>query len=263
MPTEKTLRNAHPYILIVDDEIHCVDILQSMLEKTYGDEISEIASCNTVEEAKKSIREKEPDLVFLDVEMPGQTGFDLLKSYEYINFDVIFTTAHEHYAIKAFQFNALDYLLKPFSILDLEKSMERFWENQKKTKPSNSQVMEMFLANIKQQAYTQKKIALPTSEGLRFVAVKDIVRCDAKSNYSMVYFTDGTHQLISKTLKEFGYLLEDMNFLRIHYSHLINLHYVTSYTRGQGGYVTMRDGTMIEVSKRKKALFLERASKLL
>lgn len=256
MPTENATENAKPYILIVDDEIHCVDILKSMLEKNYENEVSEIVSCNSVKDAKECINQRKPDLVFLDVEMPRQTGFDLLKSYEQIDFDVIFTTAHEHYAIKAIKFNALDYLLKPFSMEDLEKSMARFWGNRKNNAPTQGPMMDMFLANLKQQTNSQKKIALPTPDGLRFVPIQDIIRFAAEDNYSQVYFTDRTNQVISRTLKEFEYLLEDMNFMRVHYAHLINLQHVASYKRGIGGYVTMSDGASVEVSKRKKPIFL-------
>lgn len=256
----ETINSQLPYILIVDDEIHCVGTLKSMLEKKYGNGISLIESCNNVKEARESIKLRKPDLLFLDVEMPRETGFDLLKSFNQIDFDVIFTTAHEHYAIKAIKFNALDYLLKPFSMQELENSMARFWDKRKNNALEEGPKMDIFLNNLKMQVTTQRKIALPTMEGLIFIPVEEIIRCEASDNYTRFYFMDGTKEVVCKTLKAIEYLLEDMNFLRVHHSHLINLQHVTSYIRGQGGFVKMCDGALVEISRRKKAEFIKRTT---
>ena len=256
----ETRKPMPPYILIVDDEVHCVGTLRSMLEKKYGDQIARIESCNNVRDARESIRAKEPDLVFLDVEMPRESGFDLLKTYDSISFDVIFTTAHEHYAIKAIKFNALDYLLKPFSMQELDNSMSRFWEKRNSNSSTESANIDVFLHNLKLDSNSQRKIALPTMEGLIFVPLEEIIRCEASDNYTKFFFTNGSTQLICKTLKAIEYLVEDMNFIRVHHSQLINLQHVSSYVRGQGGFVKMMDGSQVEISRRKKAEFIKRTT---
>jgi two-component system LytT family response regulator len=203
----------------------------------------------------------EPELVFLDVEMPHQNGFDLLKSLEQISFDVVFTTAYEHYAIKAIKFNALDYLLKPFSMKELEAAVQKYIHKRNAAYPTDY-ALEGFLSNLRQPASLPKKIALPTLRGLIFTPVEQIIRCEAKDNYSKVYLVDGSAHLVSKTLKEFEYLLEDMQFFRVHYSHLINLQHICRYIQGNGGHVLMSDGSTIEVSRRRKSEFLKRTSQL-
>lgn len=242
-----------PAILIVDDEQHCIDTLNSMLRLKYP-EWSNIRSCHSVQEAENEISKSNPDLIFLDVEMPYENGFQLLKTgKKNICFDVIFTTAYEHYALKAIKFNALDYLLKPYSMHDLEHAIEKFLEKKNRDKPDPA--LQSFIANMQQNA---KKIALPTAQGLVFIPLENIVRCEAKDNYSKIYLTDGSTYVISKTLKDFEYLLEEMNFCRIHYSHLINLHHVEKYVQGNGGTVLMSDGSSIAVSRRRKLDFLRK-----
>ena len=256
MHTENTITK--PVILIVDDEQHCIDTLLSMLRRKYPD-WDKIKYCHNVKEARGHIAQCEPDLLFLDVEMPYQNGFQLLKSYKEVSFDVIFTTAYEHYALKAIKFNALDYLLKPFSMKDLENSVEKFLEKRRTTPKKSNPALQSFISNMQQ---TSKKIALPTAQGLIFIPLETIIRCEAKDNYSKIYLTDGTAHVISKTLKEFEYLLEEMNFCRVHYSHLINLQHVKKYIQGNGGVVLMSDGSSIDVSRRRKPEFLKKSVEL-
>lgn len=246
--------------LIVDDEQHCIEALQTMLQKKCPG-VTVVAGARSVKEARTLVEELQPDLVFLDVEMPHQNGFELLKLFDKINFDVIFTTAYEQYALKAIKFNALDYLLKPFSIKELQDAIDKFREKRNGNVPreTNDSPLEVFLQNMKTLQQNHKKIALPTINGLVFMPVQNIVRCESTGNYTKIFFTDKKHLMVSKPLKEFEELLTDINFFRIHNSHLINLQQMQSYIQGEGGFALMSDGTQVEVSRRRKAEFLKKA----
>lgn len=246
--------------IIVDDEQHCIDALQTMLQKKCP-EVTVVAGVNSVREAKVLIDEAQPDLVFLDVEMPHQNGFELLKLFERVTFDVIFTTAFEQYALKAIKFNALDYLLKPFSIQELQDAVQKCRDRRTAGRPKENGVspLDVFLANMKTLHQTHRKIALPTINGLVFMPVQNIVRCESTGNYTKIFFTDKKHLLVSRPLKEFEEMLSDMDFFRVHNSHLINLQQMQSYIQGEGGFALMTDGTQVEVSRRRKAEFLKRA----
>lgn len=244
--------------IIVDDEQHCIDALRTMLEKKCP-EVIVLAGVNSVSEAKLLIDELQPDLVFLDVEMPHQNGFELLKLYDKVVFDVIFTTAYEQYALKAIKFNALDYLLKPFSVQDLQEALRKYHERRLNKQEAGIAPLEVFLQNMKTMQQTNKKIALPTINGLVFMPVQNIVRCESTGNYTKIFFTDRKQLLVSKPLKEFEELLTDVDFFRIHNSHLINLQQMESYIQGEGGFALMSDGTQVEVSRRRKADFLKKA----
>ncbi|WP_295122486.1 LytTR family DNA-binding domain-containing protein [uncultured Chitinophaga sp.] len=246
--------------VIIDDEQHCVDALKTMLQKKFP-HVTVLGGASSVEEGKGLIDELRPDLVFLDVEMPYQNGFELLKLFDKVDFDVIFTTAYEQYALKAIKFNALDYLLKPFGISDLQDALQKF-TNRRNGKAADGSVaapIEMFLQNMKTMQHSNKKIALPTLNGLVFMPVQSIVRCESTGNYTKIFFTDRKQLLVSKPLKEFEELLSDIDFFRIHNSHLINLQQMDSYIQGEGGFALMSDGTQVEVSRRRKAEFLKKA----
>ncbi|NIG53440.1 LytTR family DNA-binding domain-containing protein [Chitinophaga sp. Cy-1792] len=245
--------------IIVDDEQHCVDALHTMLLKKCPG-VNVVGCVNSVKEAKILIDELQPDLVFLDVEMPHQNGFELLRLFEKITFDVIFTTAYEQYALKAIKFNALDYLLKPFSVQELQESLDKFREKQQnRTKEVSTSPLEVFLQNMKTLQQTHRKIALPTINGLVFMPVQNIVRCESTGNYTKIFFTDKKNLMVSRPLKEFEELLTDVDFFRVHNSHLINLQQMQSYIQGEGGFALMSDGTQVEVSRRRKAEFLKKA----
>ncbi|WP_109697663.1 LytR/AlgR family response regulator transcription factor [Chitinophaga deserti] len=244
--------------IIVDDEQHCIDALQTMLSKKCP-EVTVLAGVKSVQDARRIIDEMHPDLVFLDVEMPHQNGFELLKQFDRIPFDVIFTTAYEQYALKAIKFNALDYLLKPFSVQELQDALRKFQERRQNRPEPGMAPLEMFLQNMKTLQQTNKKIALPTINGLVFMPVQQIVRCESTGNYTKLFFTDRKQLLVSKPLKEFEELLTDVDFFRVHNSHLINLQQMDSYIQGEGGFALMSDGTQVEVSRRRKADFLKKA----
>lgn len=246
--------------IIVDDEQHCIDALQTMLQKKCPG-VQVIATAKSVRDAKELVDELQPDLVFLDVEMPYQNGFELLKLFEKVFFDVIFTTAYEQYALKAIKFNALDYLLKPFSVKELQDALDKCRErksNRVKDQQGTSP-MDVFLQNMKTLQQTHKKIALPTINGLVFMPVQNIVRCESTGNYTRIFFTDKKNLMVSRPLKEFEELLSDVDFFRVHNSHLINMQQMQSYIQGEGGFALMSDGTQVEVSRRRKADFLKKA----
>ncbi|WP_440135349.1 LytR/AlgR family response regulator transcription factor [Chitinophaga sancti] len=245
--------------IIVDDEQHCIDALQTMLAKKCP-EVTVVGGVNSVKAAKELIDEVHPDVVFLDVEMPHQNGFELLKLFDKINFDIIFTTAYEQYALKAIKFNALDYLLKPFSVKELQDAVQKCVsrKNVQQAEPGNSP-LDVFLQNMKTLHQTHKKIALPTINGLVFMPVQNIVRCESTGNYTRIFFTDKKNLMVSRPLKEFEELLTDVDFFRVHNSHLINLQQMQSYIQGEGGFALMSDGTQVEVSRRRKADFLKKA----
>ncbi|MEO8209834.1 MAG: LytTR family DNA-binding domain-containing protein [bacterium] len=214
-----------------------------------------MAKCKNVKEAVHAIKLHHPDLVFLDIEMPPDNGFQVLEALEDKNFEIIFTTAFDQYAIKAIKFSALDFLLKPFGANDLIEAMKRYDEKIKKE--ISQKQYEVLLYNLKNVSDPAKRIALPTLNGFNVVSLSDIVRCKADNNYTDFYFTNKTKTVVSKPLKEFDDLLEDHSFLRIHQSHLINLQHVVNYSKGEGGTVKMSDGSVIEVSRRKKDEFLK------
>jgi two-component system LytT family response regulator len=245
--------------IIVDDEQHCIEALHTMLQKKCP-EVTVVGSVNSVKDAKDMITELQPDVVFLDVEMPHQNGFELLKLFDKINFDVIFTTAYEQYALKAIKFNALDYLLKPFSVKELQDAIQKCVSrrNGQASEQQHSPI-EVFLQNMKTLHQTHKKIALPTINGLVFMPVQNIVRCESTGNYTRIFFTDKKNLMVSRPLKEFEELLTDVDFFRVHNSHLINLQQMQSYIQGEGGFALMSDGTQVEVSRRRKADFLKKA----
>jgi two-component system, LytTR family, response regulator len=245
--------------IIVDDEQHCIDALRTMLQKKCP-EVTVLGGVNSVKEAKELISEVQPDLVFLDVEMPHQNGFELLKLFDRITFDVIFTTAYEQYALKAIKFNALDYLLKPFSVKELQDAVHKCI-SRRSGQPAEvqSSPIDVFLQNMKTLHQTHKKIALPTINGLVFMPVQNIVRCESTGNYTRIFFTDKKNLMVSRPLKEFEELLTDVDFFRVHNSHLINMQQMQSYIQGEGGFALMSDGTQVEVSRRRKADFLKKA----
>ena len=242
-------------VIIVEDEDQSRDALAGMLKEHFR-QVNIIALCKNVDEGKAAIESYAPDLLFLDVELENRTGFDLLKLLDKITFDVIFTTGHTKYAIQAIKFSALDFMLKPFSISDLHEAINRFYE--KREIQASAQQFDTLFHNLKHLNADAKKIALPTLNGLLVVPVKDIVRCESDINYTTFYLTTKNKLVVARTLKEFEELLVDYDFFRVHNSHLINLHHVNKYTRGEGGTVTMNDGTEVDVSRRKKDDFLKR-----
>ncbi|MBD10231.1 MAG: DNA-binding response regulator [Flavobacteriaceae bacterium] len=239
--------------IIVDDEQHCINALLKLVEPI-SNTIKITNTFNSVDEALLKVQEISPDLVFLDVQINDKTGFDFLEELETIPFEVIFTTAHEKYAVQAFKFSAVDYLLKPIDEDDFTQAISKL--NLKIEAKDFSKKVKSLLSNVTKND-GQKRITIPTSEGLEFLDVADIIRCESDVNYTTIYTNDKRSLVVSKTLKWFETLLQNAGFFRIHNSHLINLSYIKKYTKGKGGYVTLSDNSNIEVSTRKKEGFIK------
>ena len=240
--------------IIVDDELKSRESLRILIED-FCDNVKVCALCQNVDEAIHAIEKHNPDIVFLDVQLQRETGFDLLARLKHVEFEVIFTTAYSEYAIKAFRFSAIDYLLKPIDISDLQRAIAKV---NKKVNDNITLRLQHLIQNLQVPSSDHHKLALPTLEGLIFVKVSDITYCEASSNYTTIVMQDGKKYLVSRTLKEYEDLLSSHNFFRIHNSYLINLNAIKKYVRGEGGYVIMNNDQSIAVSRRKKDGFLER-----
>lgn len=246
--------------LIVEDEKNSQELLKELIEQ-YCEQVTVVGIAGSVSEARKAIESLRPELIFLDIQLPDGDGFQILEEIHPIDFDIIFTTAYDQYATRAFKFSATDYLLKPVDIEELQAAVSRVVEKKKHTpNPDNSEQIKALLGSVRQPNQPFKRIVLPTSSGFTVVNPDDIIRCESDRNYTFIFIKDGKKHLVSKTIKEYEEMLEDYNFFRIHQSHLINLHFLKNYIRGRGGQVELTDGTIVDVSARKKADFLRRMS---
>lgn len=240
--------------VIIDDELKSRESLRILIED-FCSNVEVSAVCQNVAEGIAAIERYRPDVIFLDIQMQRETGFDLLNKIKEINFEVVFTTAYSEYAIKAFRFSAIDYLLKPIDIEELKAALSKV---ERKVIGGINSRLQQLMDNLKGGNPENFKLALPTSDGLIFIKVNDIVFCEASSNYTNIHMMDGKKHLVSRTLKEYEEMLTESNFFRIHHSYLINLHLVKKYVRGDGGYVIMNNDVSLDVSKRKKEAFLDR-----
>lgn len=242
--------------IIVDDEIRGAQSLQKILQHIAPD-IEVTALAHSGAEGIEAIRLHNPSLVFLDIQMPDMTGFDMLQKVAKINFSVVFTTAYDEFALKAFRFAAVDYLLKPIDIDDLSVAIEKVKllhadnATEKKSEPLGKLFSQLHKPG-------DKKLALPTSDGLLFVPVEEVISLEAASNYTFFFTEKNGKIVVSKTLGDFEDILESNDFFRVHNSHLINLHKIEKYVKGDGGYVIMKTGANIEVSRRRKDEFMKR-----
>ena len=244
--------------VIVEDEKNSQELLKELIgEYCEGVEVVDIAG--NVAEGLAALKEHKPNLLFLDIELPDGDGFQILEKAETLDFDVIFTTAYDQYAMRAFKFAATDYLLKPVDIDELQSAVERVVEKQKEEADSDKgEQLSALIANVRNMGKPFKRIVLPTSNGFTVVNPEDIIRCESDRNYTFIFLNDKRRILVSRTIKEYDEMLRDYNFFRIHQSHLINLAYLKNYTRGRGGYVELSDGTTLDVSARRKSEFLKR-----
>jgi two-component system LytT family response regulator len=238
--------------MIVDDEEGARESLSNILEK-YVDGVKIVAKADSIAMAMEKIKKYEPELVFLDIEMPFGSGFELLERMSPINFDIIFVTAYDHYALKAIKFSALDYLLKPVDIDELKKAIGK---HKKKNIEDTVESYQNLIDN-EQLEGDNKKLAIPDSSGIMFVRIRNIIRCESDGNYTKIYLIGGKKILASKTLGEYENMLEGDGFYRIHRSHLINLSHLKKYNKGDHSFVELSDGTTCDVSRRKKSGFLE------
>jgi two-component system LytT family response regulator len=238
--------------VIIDDEEDAVSFIRSII-KEYCTGLEVTGHAFDAMQGISLIREKNPDLVLLDVEMPHGSGFDLLAQFPQKDFDVIFITAFNHYAIKAIKFSAVDYILKPININEFIDAIEKVTE--KRRLPGHSvRNYETLLENLSMTSPT--RLAIPTSEGMEYLNTRDIIRIEADRSYSWFFLTGKRKILVSKNLKEYQDLLNDRNFFRSHNSHLINLEHVKRYIRSDGGAIEMTDGSNVPISRTKRDVFL-------
>jgi two-component system, LytTR family, response regulator len=241
--------------IIVDDEPGNIVTMQEIL-KEYCPEIDIAATASGVDEAYDVINAINPDLVFLDIEMPPGNAFDLLDRLEPVNFEIIFVTAFDNYAIKAFKYAALDYILKPVNIAEIKASVKRI-ANETIQQPVNARIG-FLLDNMKSGNLSSQKIGFPTLDGYYFEKIEHIMYLRAEGCYTHVYIKGGKKEVVSRTLKEFDTILPEAMFCRIHNSYTVNMAYISKYIKGKGGNVILEDGTSIEVSARKKSNFMDR-----
>ncbi len=241
--------------IIVDDEQDSRESLQNYIGK-YCPQISLLATCEDIHEAKAAILKKAPDLVFLDIEMPRGNAFDLLESWGEINFEIIFVTAFSQYAIQAFNLSAAHYLLKPVDIEELEKAVDSVAQRiMQKDKISHAQIL---IDNMSVITSQNRKLVLPLMEGFDVVKMAEIMYCEAQDNFTCFYFKNGKKSLICRNLKFYESALSEFGFCRIHRSYIVNLEYVTRYIKGKGGTIVLENGTELIVSSTKKTELLRR-----
>lgn len=239
--------------VLIDDEENSLGALKEKL-LAHCPSIEIIGLCNSAKKGAETIDSLQPDIVFLDIEMPVTNGFVMLQQLRYKNFELIFTTAYDHYAIRAIRYSALDYLVKPIDVEELKAAIARA-EEKKNQVHANPQI-ELLLEQLVGTKRQFSKIAIATTEGLQFLRVEDILYLEANVNYTHIFCGDKKY-IASRTLKDFEELLPSSVFLRIHNSYIVNKNFVEKYIRGEGGQVVLSNGTVLDVAKRKKAEFLK------
>ncbi len=245
--------------ILIDDEHFGRQALANALNK-YCPQVNLLAQCETPQQGIETIRKLKPQLVFLDVQMPGMSGFDVLNQLQPIDFQVIFVTSYDRYAIKAIRFSAVDYLLKPLDIDDLVQAVTR--ANERIADHNTTHQVGSILHNVTQSSEAIEQVAVPTLEGIDFIKTKEIIYCAAEGGYTNIFLHDGSTQLISRTLKDFDILLRDSGFCRVHHNSLINLKHIQKYIKGEGGYVILTNDHHVDISRRKKDEFLSQLNKI-
>ena len=244
--------------IIIDDEPSAVNVLAMLLKKKCNEDVDVIATSNYPLEGKALIEQHEPDLVFLDIEMPGMTGVDLLRSFPNPAFRVIFVTAFDAYAVEAFKLSVIDYLLKPLEGEDVVRAIQKIKNDiTKKENPINAQLRQLEKLLLQNSITSESKIGIGMSDKIVFVNIPDILYCEAMGSYTNVYLHDGKKLVASKLLGEFESQLNNYKFYRIHHSYLINLSHIKEFQRHDGGYVIMENNIQLEVSQRKRKDFLD------
>ena len=239
--------------ILIDDEKSGRENLSGLLRE-HCPQIRLMGEAISVESAIPLIEKHQPQLVFLDIEMPGANGFKLLEHFRDFSFEVIFVTAYDNYAIKAIRFSAADYILKPINLNELKEAVEKVAARIAR-KTENKQLKQLFY-NVHHPQ--NPRIGLPTSDRIEFVEVKNIIRCQGESNYTHLFFDNRKPLLVAKTLVEFEELLQEHGFIRVHKTHLVNLKHVTAYIRNDGGRLVLSNNDEVAVSRRRKEFVLER-----
>ena len=238
--------------ILIDDEIDCVQLLALQL-KEHCPGVQVIGQYTTPEEGLQAIRTQNPDMVFLDVEMPRMNGFQLLEQIENVAFSLIFVTAYNEFALKAFRYSALDYLLKPLNISQLCEAVRKAENRQ----PIDQHQLSLLRYQLK-EGKLPSKFAVPTQHGVIFVELSDLIYCEADSNYTRLVLSTGKTHLLSKTLRYVQEILEERNFLRVHRQYLINLEHIKSYHKGDGSYLVLTGDISIPVAKNQKERLIQK-----
>jgi two-component system, LytTR family, response regulator len=241
--------------VIVEDEAASRETLRNYITK-YCKQVTIAGEADSVKTGIEVISRYKPDIVFLDVEMPYGNAFDLLDQIEEKNFETVFVTAYDHYAMKAINFSASYYILKPIDIDELIKAVEKIVEM--KESKEHALRTKILIDNIRIESKQLQKIMLPLLDGFEVITIKDIIRCQAVDNFTEFFLLDGSKRLICRTLKFYEELLSDLDFIRIHKSHLINAHYLKRYRKGKGGQVVMTDNSVLDVAPARKSDLLEK-----
>jgi two-component system LytT family response regulator len=242
--------------LIIDDEKHCIITLNHLLSAI--EDVTIVATTQDSTQAKELIDKHQPDIVFLDIEMPLMNGFDVLNQFETLPFKVVFTTAYDQYAIKAIRLNAMDYLLKPIDAKDISTVIEKFKMNELQISKNQLTHLQQFI-----NGKMQDTIALSTQDGLLFVKIEEIMYFEASGCYTYIVMNDKSKHLASKTMSNFEEVLQDNPlFFRAHKSNIVNLKFIKQYIRGEGGEIIMQDGYNIALSRTKKQDFLSLFKKI-
>ncbi|MDY0215690.1 MAG: LytTR family DNA-binding domain-containing protein [Bacteroidales bacterium] len=240
-------------VVIIEDEAISYEIIKRMIQNNIL-EVEILGHAASCKEGIKLIKEVKPDLVFLDIQMEDGTGFTLLEAFENIDFQVVFVTSYNQYAINAIKCSALDYILKPIALPDLKAAIRKYQSLEYKI--NNKIQHSTLIQNIKSEKKVPKKIIIPSEEEYLLVSPNDIVRLYAEGHHTIIVLADEKKMKVTKSLKEFEQLLEGANFARIHNTHLINVNFVKSYLKNNGGEVLMEDGVVLPVSRRRKAVFM-------
>lgn len=235
-------------VLLIDDEERATDALRLMIEKAVP-EISEVRVCNDSRQAAEIIHQFQPGLVFLDIQMPHLSGFDVLNKMPNKNFKIIFTTAYNEYAIQAIRFSAFDYLLKPVDIEELQNAVHRFLEDSADYR-QQYELLKNIMHNMQAPSVNEFRLALPTKDGVHFLVPQEIIRCEAMGNYTRFFATNNRKYMISRTLADYDTLLAPYNFIRTHKSHLVSKAHISFIDHD--GFVVLKDGSKVEVSRRRK-----------
>ena len=241
--------------LIIEDEEKSRDVLLKIIEKNCPELVITGMASNVAEGVEK-IKSLQPDLVFLDITMPDGSGFDVLEQVQGYKFDLIFATASNHHAVRAFKYSACDYLLKPIDAEELKAAVERIM--QRKSQVPDMQNLNFLIQQLKRADDNYQKITLPTGNAYEIINLKDIIRCEADGSYTNFFLADKRKLMVSASLKHYEELLPENDFIRVHHHNLINMNHVLRFLKEDGGYAVMSDGSKIEISRRKKDQFMER-----
>lgn len=234
--------------LLIDDELSTINVLQMLLRDSVPS-VTEVYTAVGSAAGLEKIKAIHPNLLFLDIEMPGMNGFQLLEQFPEYPFEVIFVTAYDHYAIKALRYSALDYLLKPVDVTELQQAVNRFIQRQEQQPGIQKPLYENFIYNLQQSKEESYRLAIQSSEGVNFYKPEDIIRCEAEGNYTRFIFNSKKPAISSRTLKEYEDLLKERNFIRVHRTHLVNSKYVASLSHDHE--IVLTDGSIVQVSRRK------------